>query len=290
MRSRPGRTANWAQDAVILTRMAARFTCISWATQSYKHLFDGLRSDCRRWGYPCHLYEVDAEYSSLVKAWCNHPKIIRRGIEQFGTVLFMDLECRIVAPIPDRWSAPLVSVRKPRQKFWIRYNTGTVMADRSCLPWVDAWIRLIDDWEMGNLESGDYIEWPGDICDELALAAALAALGVGVNTAELEYIDRKTRAEIVRGLWKNEHTIVQHPTIHHWIKEHDPIECKKLFVQNYPGEPAEGDEIFARARGLVQRNHWFFDTDRRVYAPADYWGADARPWIDEPVTLSSAQR
>lgn len=266
------------------------FTCISWATKSYKYLFEGLRSDCERFGYPCHLYEIDAEYSSLVKAWCNHPMIIRRGIEEFGTVLFMDLECRIVAPIPQHWRAPLVSVRKPKQKFWIRYNTGTVMADRSCLPWIDAWINVIKEWNMGALEPGDYIDWPGDICDELGLAAALAALGVKVNTVDLEYIDRTSEAEIARGLWKNEHTIVQHPTIHHWVKENDVVECKKLFVQNYPGDPAEGNEIFAQSRGLLQRNDWHFDTDKQLYAPTIYWAVAPRQWISEPVTLSSAQR
>jgi hypothetical protein len=104
------------------------------------HLAHGLREDCARLGYPYHLYEIDQNYASLVKAWCNHPHIIRRGIEDFGTVLFLDIECRILKPLPEHWKAPLVSVRRPAQKFWIRYNSGTVMADESCLPWIDTWI------------------------------------------------------------------------------------------------------------------------------------------------------
>lgn len=159
-----------------------KITIISWANKTYCHLFEGLRQDCERLGYPYHLYMIEDEYPSLVKAWCNHPKIIRRGVEDYGTVLFLDVECRIVAPIPVHWQAPLVSVRRPIQKFWIRFNSGTVLADRGSIPWLDAWIRVIEEWELADLEYDDYVRWPGDLNDEVALAAALAALGVKVNT------------------------------------------------------------------------------------------------------------
>ena len=268
----------------------ARFTVISWANDAYRPLFAGLQQDCDCLGYPCHLYRIEDEYPSLVKAWCNHPKIIRKGVEDFGTVLFLDVECRILSPIPSHWQAPLVSVRKPTQKFWIRYNTGTVMADRSCIPWLDAWIRVIDDWDMGELAKDDYVHWPGDLCDELALAAALSALGVKVNTPELEYIDRNSKAEIARGLWRNSHSIVQHPTIHHWPKERDLIECKKLFVQNYPGSPAAVESMFAKRQGLVEADGWVFNAQEQLYAPANCWPGEARQWIDEPVEITSAQR
>ncbi|HEY0512273.1 MAG TPA: hypothetical protein VGH73_10230 [Thermoanaerobaculia bacterium] len=267
-----------------------RFTVIGWASGPYKRLFDGLRSDCERFGYPVHLYELDEEYTSLVKAWCNHPRIIRRGVEDFGTVLFLDIECRIVAPIPDHWRAPLVSVRWPPQKFWIRYNSGTVMADESCLPWIDAWCRTIEEWDMAHLDHEDHVHYPGDLCDELGLAAAIAALGVRVNTPHLEYIDRSTDAEIVRGLWRNEHTVVQHPTIHHWPKEPDPVECKKLFVQNFPGDPSAAERLFRAPAGPVERDGWVFETGRGVYAPAEYWELAPRPWVEGPVSLTSAQR
>jgi len=272
------------------------FTVIAWATASYEHLATGLRSDCERFGYPFHLYEIDDDYASLMRAWCNHPLIIRRGVEDFGSVLFLDVECRIVAPIPEGWRAPLVSVRRPAQKFWIRYNTGTVMADASCLPWLEAWLRVIEDWKLGDLAPEDHVHWPGDLCDEVGLAAALAVLGVRVATPELEYIDRTSRAEIARGLWRNEHTIIQHPTVHHWPKEADPVECKKLFVQNYAADPALASTLFTTASGTPasappeEHHGWIFDPARRLYAPAEYWQRAPRPWTDEAVTLTSAQR
>lgn len=267
-----------------------RFTVICWASGPYRELARGLEEDCGRFGYPFHLYDVDREYRSLVSAWCNHPHIIRQGVKDFGPVLFLDVECRIVAPIPESWHAPLVSVRWPAQKFWIRYNSGTVMADESCLPWLDAWIDILSAWNMEHLEPEDYIHWPGDVCDELALAAALAACRVKVRTPHLEYVDRAGDAEIARGLWRNALTILQHPTIHHWPKEADAVECKKLFVQNYPGDPGEADRLFADAQGEVRRHGWVFDTDGRSYAPQEHWPAASRPWIGAAVALTSAQR
>lgn len=266
------------------------FTVISWCTQSYKHLADGLRQDCQRLGYPFFLYQIEEEYPNLVKAWCNHPKIIKRGVEEFGTVLFLDVECRIVRPVPDHWRAPLVSVREPPQGFWIKYNTGTVMADRDCLPWLEAWIHIIESWDMANLAEDVYIRWPNDICDELAFSAAVTALRVALNTPQLEYLNRHSRAEIARGLWKNEYTVIQHPTIHHWPKEQDAVECKKLFVQNYGGDPQEIEGLFSSRNGTLELHGWLFDTTSRAYAPRDYWESHKRPWVDEAVTLSAGQR
>lgn len=266
------------------------FTVISWCTQSYKHLAEGLAEDCEKFGYPFHLYEIDREYPNLVKAWCNHPKIIRRGVEDFGTILFLDVECRIVRPIPEHWRAPLVSVRKPPQGFWIKYNTGTVMADRDCIPWLDAWIHVIEEWDMANLAEGVFIEWPNDICDELAFSAAVTALRVKLNTPQLEYLDRSSDAEIARGLWKNAHTIIQHPTIHHWVKEQNALECKKLFVQNYGGDPNEVMSLFSDERGVMEMHDWRFDLTNRIYAPCEYWEEHRRPWVDDAVYLSAGQR
>ena len=143
---------------------------------------------------------------------------------------------------------------------------------------------------MGELAAEDFVHWPGDLCDELALAAALAAHRVTVTAPELEYVDRTSGAELARGLWRSESTIVQHPTIHHWPKETDAVECKKLFWQNYPADPAEAGALFAQRLGEIRRHGWVFDARSRTYAPEEYWDAAPRPWTDAAVMLTSAQR
>lgn len=266
------------------------FTVISWCNKAYKYLSAGLEEDCQRLGYRFHLYEIERDFPSLISAWCNHPRIIQRGVQDFGTVLFLDVECRIVKPIPAHWKAPLVSIRNPLQHFWIKYNTGTVMANEECLPWLAAWIGIMEKWSMGNLPKDAYIYWPNDICDELAFNAAITAFGVDPVTPLLEYTDRSAKAEIARGLWKNEHTIIQHPTIHHWTKEKDPLECKKLFWQNFPGDPETVHAVMQSGHADVQQHGWVFNAREKVYGPEEYFDAHKRSWSDVPVELTSAQR
>ena len=273
-----------------MTTRRDNIVCISWATPSYRALAEGIRADCARLGYRYHLYDVDDDYQLLLRAWCNHPYVIREGVRDFGTVLFLDIECRLLRPLPEEWAAPLVSVRSPAQPFWIRYNSGTVLADETCLPWLDTWIRILEDWRIGDLAPGDFVHWPGDLCDEIALAAALAAHAVPVRTVELEYIDRRRPAPLARGLWHNVHTVIQHPTVHHWPKVIDPVEAKKLFWQNYPEDPQSVVPLFDGSGGLETRAGWRFDPVGRKYAPVEFWPGAARPWTDQPVELTSAQR
>jgi hypothetical protein len=264
-------------------------TVISWATPSYVHLSKGLQRDCERLGYPFHLYLLQDDYSSLTTAWCNHPRIVREGIREFGRVLFLDVECRILRAIPSGWRVPSISVRKPAQQFWIKYNSGTVLADSTCIPWIDAWIKLVSTWNIDSLRADDFIHWPGDICDELALCAALDVLNIDVNAVDLEYVDRESRAEISRGCWSNDHTIIQHSTIHHWPNESDSVECKKLFWQNYPGDPTEASEIFRAGTGILYRNNWVFDSTKGFYAPEEFFSTHPRPWVEDKVQLTSGQ-
>jgi hypothetical protein len=262
--------------------MSARseFTCIGWATPSYAHLAQGIRSDCERLGYRYHLYQYPSDYLSLVRAWCNHPRVIRQGVNDFGTVLFLDIECRLLKPPPPTWRTPLVSIRHPAQKFWIRYNSGTVIADESCFPRLDTWLAIIEDWRMGDLGQDDFVHWPGDLCDELALSAALAAHRVKPVAPELEYVDLGYPAEIARGLWRGERTIVQHPTIHHWPQIDDLVEAKKLFWQNFAGDPRSVAELFASGRGgRACFEGWVFDADSHTYAPQEFWKRAPRRWI-----------
>ena len=109
------------------------------------------------------------------------------------------------------------------------------MADSNDLTWLNAWISIMKEWDMENLPKDAFIYWENDICDELAFNAAVTAFNVSLTTPLLEYSDRGTTAEITRGLWRNEHTIINHPTIHHWPKVSELTECKKLLFKTVPG-------------------------------------------------------
>lgn len=251
---------------------------------------EGLRNDCERLGYPYAMYSRTKRFRSAVEASLHHPDIALRAVEEHGRILFLDAECRILRPIPADWQAPLISIRSPKRPFYIEYNSGTMLLDRNCRPWLEAWSRVVARWQLSQLGDDEYIHWPGDICDEIALHAALAVCEVHPQTVELEYVDRSSMAPISRGYWSTEGTVIQHPTQHHWPEVNDTLESKKLFWQNYSGDPNHVAWRFEQKEGKSYLDGWVFDFSQGIYAPEAYWADHPRSWIADSVQLTSGQR
>lgn len=273
-----------------MARLTAPFTVVCWTSDAFAPLSRGLEADCARLGYPFHRYRRPGSWTTGVQASFGHPDVVRQAVEEHDRVLFLDAECRILRPIPADWAAPLISVRRPAQKFFITYNSGTMLVDRDCLPWITAWGEVVRRWDLSGLDEADFVHWPGDLCDEIALHAALAVLGVRPRTVDLEYVDRSSDAPISRGYWSTPHTVIQHPTQHHWAEVTDPFEAKKLFWQNYAGDPEEVAALFAAGGSPLRAYGWSFDPAARTYAPTEHLAAHPRPWVAAPVELTSAQR
>lgn len=274
-------------------------TVVCWCSQEFLPHSRGLETDCARLGYDFHRYEFGKSFENAIVASFNHPDMLLRAVREHDRVLFVDAECRLLELVPPSWKIPAISVRSPAQPFYITYNSGTMLVDRSCEPWLELWSRLVSAWQMRDLPEDTYIRWPGDVCDELALHAALVAHNVQPQRLELEYVERATTAPIARGLWRNEHTVLQHPTEHHWPELDDPYELKKLFVQNFAGDPneiARGFNSPVGPGGLggsvrpVELAGWCFEFGAHRYAPARYWESHPAPWIPDPVKLTGAQR
>lgn len=267
------------------------FTVITWSNEKYNYLAKGLKNDCQRFGYNFKHYKVESDYQNLNAAWNMHPQIIKQGIEEFGKVLFLDCECRILKQLPnDLLSEPFISVRNPSQYFWIKYNSGTVYADQSCLGWIDIWINILAGWKLHTIPEDAYIYYPNDICDELALSAALLADGYKPKEVKLEYVDKKSDSPIARGYWENEHTLIQHPTLHHWPYSDDPHIAKKLFVQNFSQQDTNiYDQFFLTRNDVMELDGWRFDFKNNEYAPLAYQH-HKRPWIFDKVFITAQER
>lgn len=263
-------------------------TVVCWSSTKYSAWAEGLRSDAEQFGYAFHRYQTPDDYHSSVQASLNHPRFALRAVQEFDRVLFCDAESRLLKPIPD-WPVPSIAVRSPRVPFYLRYNSGTMLIDHSCAEWLQAWIRVVERFELTSLDQQRYyIRHPGDICDELALHSALAVENIHPNELRLECVDRSATAEIARGYWRNSHTVIQHPTIQHWPLDDDPVLAKKLYLQNFPADLGIAPRIFNSGNGRIESHGWVFDGPNRIYAPALF---SDRPqhWISEDITLTAEE-
>lgn len=263
-------------------------TVVCWSSEAYASWSAGLQEDARRLGYGFHHYKNEAAYNSAVDASLNHPRFALQAVHEFDRVLFCDVECRLLREVPD-WRAPSIAVRSPTVPFHLYYNSGTMLIDRTCITWLESWIRVIERFRLSELNHDHYyLRSPGDLCDELALHSALAVHGIRPFELRLECVDRSAPAEIARGYWSNQHTVIQHPTLQHWPKAQSAVLAKRLFLQNFPGNPDLIPKIFLEKLSTRELDGWHFDGRNGTYCPTMYRGFPMS-WTNETVQLSSEE-
>lgn len=246
---------------------------VTYFTPEYERFFYQLKSDCVKLDYSIYGKKIAEEFSSIYDAWNFKPYFIRDCMAIYDKFLFLDAECRILKSIPESWSGLAITTRINPPVFWLKYNTGTILIDKESKCLVDHWVNLHDDWQFQN-SSKSFKRKMRDcgISDELSFSAAVSASNTKVNTIELEYLDRNSLAPVVRGEWKNCHTIIQHPTTHHWPKQTRPTNNKKLFIQNYGGDAQEIEKKMKDKKYTVEEtiSDWWFDFSDHTYAPLAY--------------------
>ena len=272
--------------------MSTPFTVITYYTPNFDCFAAGLEEDCRRFNYPLHSQRVPRQFENVIQAFDHKISFIKDMVQRFGRVLWLDVECRIVDPIPNAWSSPLIStyVTGKSQGF----SSGVLMLDDSQLDFIDLWFKY----------AKRYPQYPDDfVLDFLATQVELEFMKV-----PLEFYDRHTTCPIARGLWRNEHTIIQHPTINRWP---DTLQYRKAF-NGSERKRRSADELISRQRKAIYfRNFagdfdrvtqvmhegtdtefhyagWVFDAINQIYAPDLYWPADSDDFTAKPRTFEKS--
>lgn len=272
----------------------AEFTVITCFTPQFDHLVEGLRRDCERLGYALHCERIAEEFGNLIQAFDFKISFIRRMVDELGCVLWLDAECRIVSPIPESWSSPLISTYEVGAARG--FSSGVLMLDRSQR-------ELIALWEK---YAQKYPAYP----DDFVLDFLAASVSMSFSCVPFEFYDRGTSHAVARGMWQNQHTIVQHPTINRWP---DPIryrnafrgrqrsrhtrdetvsrQRKGLFYRNFGGDFSEVDRIMAEERETECRYaDWVFDGIMKRYAPACYWPSLADDFTSKPRSFEVSRQ
>lgn len=271
----------------------SRFTVISFYTPDFAHFAVDLKQDCTQFGYPHHIVKVAAA-RSLTDTWDRKVDFIHESIKRLGTVLWLDVECRLLSRIPVDWTAPLTSTFPMGNSRPV--SSGVLMLDRAHAPLVEVWSR----------HARKHAELP----DDYVLEFLLGQYDLPFTYIETEFFNRQTPAQIVRGQWKAEGTIVQHPTINRWpdpvgyslafnggelSAETDPEmkrarKRKYLYWRNFGGDFDAVDALMATDDiHEHELDGWVFQPATQQYAPSPYWPVQPETFGVKPLTLAKFQ-
>lgn len=262
------------------------FTVISCFTEDFSPFADQLKSDCERLGYAHHIEQINSGFDDLISIFDFKVKWIRECVEKLGRVLWLDVECRLIRPVPQDWVFPFVSCYGADRV--ARYpSSGVLGVGRESLD-------LLTKWE----ELSRRFTCP----DDFVLEALMIQKKGCLQRIPIEFTSRKIPRTIVRGQWDNNATVIQHPTTNRWI---DPIRYKKafgakmkqqnteeaiqrarkqLFFRNYGGDFGEVDHGMQQIRaGQLRAFDWVFDFEKGNMAPEIFWPQYKTNYHSKPV-------
>lgn len=250
-------------------------TVITYYTPDFAGFLDGMAEDCERLGYELHSHACPHVFENVIEAFDYKIEFIREAIERFGRVLWLDVECRLDQPVPKDWQSPLISTYDSGTSAGL--SSGVLMLDREQLWLVELWSRY----------AKKYPQYP----DDFVLDFLSTCVDLPFRTIPFEFYDRQTTRPITRGEWKNEHTIVRHPTTNRWLnplryrrafngpkrekrsdEELRDRQRKTIFFRNFAGDFDVVDREMEAGRETEFRYaEWVFDTQMRYFAPERYW-------------------
>lgn len=271
----------------------SRFTVISFYTPDFHCFASDIIADCKKFNYSFDIRQVD--YSdTLVDVWDRKVEFIGECIERYGSVLWLDVECRIINPIPEDWAAPLTSTFPMGKSNPV--STGLLWLNGDHLPLVQVWARHARKYP--------------DLPDDFVLEFLLSEFDLPFTYIETEFFDRLKNSQIVRGQWQCEGLIIQHPTINRWpspTKYHlafngedlssdsNPVmriarKRKALYWRNFGGDFDEVDLIMRSESGKDHEiNDWVFQPVSQHYAPKQYWDSDPEIFGVKPLSMKKFQ-
>ena len=110
------------------------------------------------------------------------------------------VECRLHRAVPQNWSAPLISSYDFAGKAGL--SSGVLMLDK----------RHSDLLSIWKYYAHKYTKQP----DDFVLEFLLEEFGWPFQFVPLDFCSRQSTAQVIRGEWSNETTIVSHPSTNRW--------------------------------------------------------------------------
>ena len=267
-------------------------TVISYCTPNFRCFAAGLRADCERLGYPLHLEEIEKQFETVIQAFDFKIEFIRDMVRRYGQILWLDVECRIARHVPDDWQSPLISTYTHGGS--TGFSSGVLMLDRDHLELIELWLK--------------YARYYPNYPDDFVLDFLSQSLSLDFRTIPFALYDRDSTSPVARGLWKNSHTVVQHPTINRWAEpikyrqafngkqqdrsREDAIarQRKTIFYRNFAGDFREVDRVMRAGNDAEYRAaDWVFNAVEWTYAPDLFWPQIPGDYASKPRSYAKSR-
>ncbi len=191
---------------------------ITYTTPDFKKYSLQLEKDCLKFNIDYFNYDVEPpdDFFELMKLKL---KLIKKTLKHTDKVLYVDVESRILKPFPNWWYDCEFLVAKKENKKSVSStafaNSGFIWVDKKRIDLIEKSLEI--DSYITNTTSITQKAW----CDDIISIITLNNLDK-IKTTKLNYNRfSKGEYELVRGNWKDQHTVIQHPTNNVWLDNRD---------------------------------------------------------------------
>ena len=258
-------------------------TVVTYCTPDFRFFAEGIQSDCQRLGISFYCKFLPANFRNVINAFDYKISFLELMVERFNTVLWLDVECRLHRAVPQNWSAPLISSYDFAGKAGL--SSGVLMLDK----------RHSDLLSIWKYYAHKYTKQP----DDFVLEFLLEEFGWPFQFVPLDFCSRQSTAQVIRGEWSNETTIVSHPSTNRWpyprryrrafngwwssVKNINRLR-KHIYYRNFAGNFSEVDWFMRNKSSIGRFSGWTFDGANGTYSPEFYWPQFKAEYFCKPRT------
>ena len=224
-----------AKIEIIYPEVNTDITVCTFATRGYMKQAAQLEQDCKKFGYKFHNYVLDIEDpEDIQEIYFQQPAHKLKAVKDFGRIIWLDAESRILKPFPDYWTnGTYQMIRASRDSLtWLSHaNGGFLVIDkrskkyledvcRACSRLTDAKRKILESYDpplsIQDLRYPMHIGGTEAILDTIFLSTAKFTdkTVFNENIARNRFNNNGQTSKIIRGAWPSDNAVIAHPFQH----------------------------------------------------------------------------
>jgi len=220
---------------IIYPEINPDITVCTFATRGYMKHAAQLEQDCKKFGYKFHNYVLDIEDpEDIQEIYFQQPAHKLKAVKEFGRIIWLDAESRILKPFPDYWTDgtyQIIRASRDDTKNLGQANGGFLVIDkrnkkyledvcRACSKLTDTKRKILESYDpplsIQDLRYPMHIGGTESILDTIFLSTAKFTdkTVFNENIAWDRFDSNGQTSKIIRGAWPSDNAVIAHPFQH----------------------------------------------------------------------------